>query len=387
MQESLLRCSALLMATFILATQSFCIVAVLFQLVSATVVIGRLRRARAPIPGMNVGISIIRPLCGLETFSEATLRSAFRLDYPRYEIILCVASAADPIVPMVRRMIEAHPNVPARLLVGNDPISGNPKLNNVVKGWAAAGHQWVVMADSNILMPPDYLNQLLGTWRADTGLVSSPAVGTEPQGLWGELECAFLNTHQARWQCFVDELGIGFAQGKTMLYRKELLEAAGGIRALAAELAEDAASTKIARRQGLRVRVVDTPFPQPLGRRTFTEVWRRQLRWARLRRDTFMLFYLPELLAGGLLPFAACGLLAGASDWPLPECLLAFAAIWYGAEALLASVAGWHLSWRSPAAWLLRDLLIPVLWAASWLGNGFVWRDHPIRLADRGSSI
>ncbi len=34
------------------------------------------------------------------------------------------------------------------------------------------------------------------------------------------------------------------------------------------ELAEDAASTKIVRRQGLRVRVVNRPFAQPLGRRT-----------------------------------------------------------------------------------------------------------------------
>ena len=59
---------------------------------------------------------------------------------------------------------------------------------------------------------------------------------------------------------------------------------AGGVRALAAELAEDAASTKIVRAAGLRVRLVDNPFQQPLGRRTLKEVWRRQTRWARLRR-------------------------------------------------------------------------------------------------------
>ena len=156
------------------------------------------------------------------------------------------------------------------------------------------------MADSNVLMPPDYLDELFATWRADTGLVSSPAIGSRPEGIWAELECAFLNTYQARWQCFADEIGLGFAQGKSMLYRRDLIDAAGGIRALGCELAEDAASTKIVRQQGLRVRVVDRPFPQPLGFRTVAQVWHRQLRWARLRRDTFMLYFLPEIFSGGL---------------------------------------------------------------------------------------
>jgi ceramide glucosyltransferase len=63
--------------------------------------------------------------------------------------------------------------------------------------------------------------------------------------------------------------------------------------------------------------------------------------------------------------------------------LVAFAAVWYGAEALLAAAAGWHLSWRSPFVWLARDLILPVLWVASWVRNDFVWRDNPMHVADR----
>ena len=368
----------------LLMAETLCVIGAVLQFVSIGIVLGRVRRNRISVSAMNVGVTIIRPVCGLENFSEETLRSAFRLIYPRYEIVFCVASASDPIVPVIRRMIEAHPEVTAQLLIGNNRVSSNPKLNNVVKGWEAASHAWIVMADSNVLMPPDYLHRLLGTWRNDTGLVTSPAIGCRPEGIWAELECAFLNTYQARWQCFADSAGFGFAQGKTMLYRRGLLEAAGGIRALAGEPAEDAATTKIARSQGLRVRVVDAPFSQPLGRRTAAEVWQRQIRWARLRRDTFVLYFAPELLAGGLLPLASCAILAWAHDWPLAGILLAAMTSWYGAEALLAAVAGWHLSWRSPALWLLRDLLIPVLWVASWMGNSFVWRDNPMWVADRG---
>ncbi|HXL48732.1 MAG TPA: glycosyltransferase [Xanthobacteraceae bacterium] len=314
------------------------------------------------------------------------MSSAFRLEHPNYEILFCVAQPTDPAVPLVRRLIELNPDVPARLLIGSERVSANPKLNNIVKGWLAASHPWIVMADSNVLTPPDYLRRLLATWRADTGLVSSPAVGCTPANIWAELECAFLNTYQVRWQCFADSIGMGFAQGKTMLFRRALLERAGGIRALALEIAEDAAATKLVRKNDLRVRVVDRPFPQPLGHRTAAEVWRRQLRWARLRRDTFRFYFVPEIAAGGIPPLAACAIFAASTDWPVAGALTAFGAIWYGAEAALAYAAGWHLSWRSPFLWLLRDLLLPILWSARWLGNDFVWRGHPMRVLDRSSA-
>jgi ceramide glucosyltransferase len=144
----------------------------------------------APVPG----VSLVRPVCGLENHIKDTLRSAFHLDYPRYEIIFCAAAANDSALPLVHRLIAEHPHVPARLLIGNEAISENPKLNNVCKGWRAAVYDRIVMADSNVLMPPDYIKRLLAVWRPDTGVVSSPPVGGRPDGFWAELECAFLNT-------------------------------------------------------------------------------------------------------------------------------------------------------------------------------------------------
>ena len=55
--------------------------------------------------------------------------------------------------------------------------------------------------------------------------------------------------------------GYGFAQGKTMLWRRETLEAGGGIEALGAEIAEDAAATKLIRAQGLNAHLVDRAVP------------------------------------------------------------------------------------------------------------------------------
>jgi len=374
------------MLTLTIVASSICATMVLVQIVSVLVAVLRIRAASNRISSAqpSPAVSLIRPVCGFENFAEETLGSAFRLDYPSYEIIFCVEHANDDAVPLVNRLIAAHPDVRARLIIGADRISANPKLNNIVKGWRASAHDWIVIADSNVLMPRDYIQRLLATWRPDTGLVCSPPVGCLPDGVFAELECAFLNTYQARWQCVADSAGHGFAQGKTMLWRRDVLDHAGGVRALASELAEDAAATKLVRKLGLRVRIVDRPFFQPLGHRSAGEVWRRQLRWARLRRDSFKSLFGLELLAGIGPALVAGAITAETVGLPIMPCLLALGAIWYAAEAWLCLMAGWHLSRRSPLIWLMRDLLLPVLWGASWLGRDFVWRNTPMRIADRG---
>ena len=90
----------------------------------------------------------------------------------------------------------ANPGIPTRILTGDDRISANPKLNNCVKGWKAARHDWVILADSNVLMPKDYVAHLMAGWRKNTGVVCSTPIGSRPDGFWAEVECMFLNTHQ-----------------------------------------------------------------------------------------------------------------------------------------------------------------------------------------------
>ncbi len=372
----------------ILAAEAFCVATTAIHVASTLVAIVRCKSPavhRLAAPDAPA-VSLVRPVCGIENHIEETLASAFRLDYPRYEIVFCVAFAHDPVVPTVRRLMAAHPAVPARLLVGNEKISDNPKLNNLYKGWRDTAQDWIVLADSNVFMPPDYIQRLLAAWRPDTGLVCSPPVGCRPDGFWAELECAFLNTYQARFQYTADSLGLGFAQGKSMLWRRDVLEPEGGIRALASELAEDAAATKVVRRAGLRVRLVDAPFEQPLGHRTAAEVWHRQVRWARLRRTSFKACFMPEILAGGAWPLLVALFAVAQSDLPLAA-VPALAAVWYGSEAVLAWAAGWHLTARSLLAFALRDVLLPAIWLNGWLGSAFVWRGNQMRAVESRGTV
>ncbi|AWN36289.1 ceramide glucosyltransferase [Methylobacterium radiodurans] len=356
---------------------ALCGLLTLINLASLGIAARRIGRVRGP-SAFPVGapVSLVRPVCGLETFSEETLTRGFRLDYPDYEIVFCVADPADPVLPLVNRLVAAHPAVPARVLVGDERVSDNPKLNNCVRGWEAARHDWIVLADSNVLMPPDYLQQMQAAWRDDTGLVCSTPVGARPGNLWAEVECAFLNTLQARWQYTGEALGLGFAQGKSMLWHRPFLERQGGIRALAAEIAEDAAATKLVRAAGRRVHLVPAPFEQPLGLRRRREVWSRQLRWARLRRVTFPLFFAPEIASGVLVPFLLAGLLAGTPETWVG--LAGLAALSYGAEYALAARAGWQRSRRLLLCLLVRDAMITLLWVRAWMRNAVVWRGNPM---------
>jgi ceramide glucosyltransferase len=362
-----------------------CLVLVVLNLISDGIAIWHSKPRSTPLPPALDAppVTIVRPCCGIDNFCEDTLGSSFKLDYPQYEVIFGVARSNDPVIPVIQKLIAANPQVPARLIIGDERVSANPKLNNCVRGWEAARHDWIILADSNVLMPRDYIQRLMAAWKPTTGLVCSMPQGSHPQNIWAELEIAFLNTYQARWQYAADGVGTGFAQGKNMLWRRDILDAAGGIRALALEIAEDAASTKVVRSAGLHINLVDSPFPQPLGKRTLPDVWSRQIRWARMRRKTFPLHFLPELLSGSATP-AVIGAYAGALFGfnPLLAAGLVLA-ILYSGETALALSDKWHFSWRMPFLFLLRDLMLPIVYVDAWLVNDFVWRGNEMTMHEK----
>lgn len=356
------------------------------NLVCLAIAFARLRRRQAPsrLQKLAPPVTIVRPVRGIETFSRETLTSGLELDYPAYETIFCVADGHDPIVPLIEELIATHGADRVRLVVGDVAVSANPKLNNCVKGWEAARHDWVILADSNVLMPKDYVQRLMASWRDDTGLVCSTPAGSRPDGFGAEVECAFLNTFQARWQYAGEALGFGFAQGKSMLWNKPFLDANGGIAALAAEIAEDAAATKLVRRAGRHVHLVGQPFEQPLGPRRLGEVVQRQFRWARLRRVTFLPFFAPEILAGPLVPALLAAYAAPAFGFSAWQAALAVLALWYAGEIVLAKGVGWFVNWRTPLAYLARDLVFPGIWAYAFIAREVSWRGNAMKIKTDG---
>lgn len=360
------------------------LILVVLNFVSVGIAIRRAKPRATPLPppANAPGVSLVRPVCGIDNFCEDTLGSSFRLDYPRYEVIFCCARANDPVVQVVERLIAANPQVPARLIIGDEKVSANPKLNNCVRGWDAATYEWIILADSNVLMPRDYIQRMQASWGPKTGLVCSMPQGSHPQNLWAELEIAILNTYQARWQYAADGVGTGFAQGKNMLWRRDIMEAGGGIRALGAEIAEDAASTKLVRKQGYKINLVDSPFEQPLGKRTLRDVWLRQVRWARMRRKTFPGHYAPEILADAATPVTLAAYSAHLLGWNVPLVVLATFALLYLSEFILARANRWYFSWRLFFLFFLRDLMLPAIYLDAWLLDDFTWRGNSMSVRE-----
>jgi ceramide glucosyltransferase len=110
--------------------------------------------------------------------------------------------------------------------------------------------------------------------------------------------------------------------------------------------------------------------------RSAAQVWKRQLRWARLRRSTFPGFFALELASGLMAPLASLVLAAQLLEADAMPLAGSYVAAWLAAEAWLAAAVDWPLSWRSPVMWLLREALLPLLWLQAWWGNTLSWRGN-----------
>lgn len=79
-------------------------------------------RPRSPLasaPASSVpGVSILRPLKGLDANLYENLESTFIQEYPNYEILFSVADEYDQALAVVRDLMEKYPNVKAKVIVG-----------------------------------------------------------------------------------------------------------------------------------------------------------------------------------------------------------------------------------------------------------------------------
>ena len=82
------------------------------------------------------GVTILRPLKGLETNLYENLESTFTQEYPNYEIFFCVDDEDDQALSVVRDLIAKYPHVNARIAIGThcERLSRVLPLDCLVKG-------------------------------------------------------------------------------------------------------------------------------------------------------------------------------------------------------------------------------------------------------------
>src|SRR6266536_336391 len=88
------------MTIAILSAAIFCVICFILHLASLVIATVRCRadRRHEPPPLDAPAVTLLRPVCGMENYCEATLRSTFELDYPRYEVLFCAAHAYGALV-------------------------------------------------------------------------------------------------------------------------------------------------------------------------------------------------------------------------------------------------------------------------------------------------
>ncbi len=329
-------------------------------------------------------VSILKPLKNLENGVSECVESFFRLDYPKYELIFCFTSEADPGYPLIQEFICNYPSVDAKVLVGEGKIGFNPKIDNLIKGYQQAKYDWVLISDGNVLAKPHYLSKLVTAISPGVGLITSNIKGLNPKSLGGRLESLILNTHFTRWNAVLNAFRFPAISGKAMLFQKSVASRFGGLASLANYLAEDFIFGEKVRALGMRVVLTTEMVHQNIGDQSVHSYWDRHLRWGRIRKSLSPFGFIVEILINSFIS----GLLGA---WALNHRFglspLIFLSIhlcmWLILDLVLVQAIEGGIFIGDPLIWLARELSVFPQWVAVGTSNGVNWRGQSFRIGSQ----
>src|SRR4051795_12947599 len=197
-------------------------------------------RRRKNLPAFTPPVTILKPLKGQDEGLEENLRSFFRLDYPTFQLLFCVADDDDPAIAVVGRLLAEFPDQDARLIIGC-PIHGlNPKVENLAAMDRYRKHDTILISDSNVRVRPAYLRET-ACYLAEpgVGLVTNLFAGVGEVQTGAVLENLQLNGFIAGGIAAAAFLRATCVVGKSMLMPVRVLEAIGGFASVRNLLAED----------------------------------------------------------------------------------------------------------------------------------------------------
>lgn len=341
-----------------------------------------LRRRVTRAHGLFPPVTVLKPLCGDEPDLAANLRSFCRQYYPRFEIVCGVHDANDPAYATAQR-VRDEDRACAMTVVANARGSGsNPKVSNLINIFAHAHHDYLVLADSDIAVGPDFL-------RAITAPLADPRVGlvtcgyrARPQpGIWSRLGALHIDGWFLPAVLLAQALGDRtYVGGASIALRRETLARIGGFAALRDVLADDYRLGELVREAGLRTvlspYVVTTTVDEPSLRALF----RHELRWLRTIRAVRPAGHVGLSLSYSL---TWCALLAALPPHRVGLTLFALAYVLRAAVCL--AVRGSHVRVGDLALLFPRDVLSMAIWVLSFGARAVHWRTQRLGVDANGS--
>jgi ceramide glucosyltransferase len=358
----------------------------LVYLTLALVLVLRLTRRPTARPGAYPSVTVLKPLHGAEAGLFESLSSFCAQDYPGSVQIVCgVQSAGDPAIAVVREIERAFPELQLDLVVDPRQHGSNRKVSNLINMAAEIRHEIVVLADSDMRVGPDYLRRLAGELaRPGVGAVTCLYHGIPLGGVWSRLSALSIDTHFL--PSIAVGLGLGLAKpcfGSTIALTTATLEAIGGFRAVADDLADDYELGAAVRRLGLDVVVPPFAIGHVCAELSFGDLFRQELRWIRTIRQIEPAGHAGSILAHPL-PLALLALCL------VPNALtLAFCGVAILARMALCLAVERSFGLRRHSYWLVpaRDLLSFAVFVASFFGRDVSWRGHSYGVTSRGVLI
>jgi ceramide glucosyltransferase len=346
----------------------------------------RKKLKQAPLPESQLPpVSILKPLKGVDPEIWESFCSHCEQAYPQFQLIFGVSDPGDPAIEVVRELQAKYPNLPMELIACDRVLGANIKVSNLAQMLPAARHELLLVNDSDIRVPPDYLRKAIAPLAdASVGLVTCLYRGVAGPTLGSRLEALGIGTDfvpgvlSARFL----EQGLHFGLGSTLAFRRRDLEAIGGFEALLDYLADDYELGRRIAATGKRVELSAATVTTFLPAYTLRQFFRHQLRWSRTIRDARRWGYTGLLFTFGL-PWALVTLLAArGAAWAWVLFALTFAvrlAVGFvAAEVVLHD----RQLLRNVFLLPLRDLIAPLVWAAGFMGNRIHWRGDVFDLKD-----
>ena len=370
------------------------------------VALARHLRRVAPAPRARPPISILKPLCGLDDQLADNLASFAALPYPDYEVLLGVASAADPAYAVASAVVRRWP-ARFRLVIQYGAPGLNPKVNQLLGLAAAARADILVISDSNTRVPAGYLDEIAARLEDPAvGLVTHPIAGVgedRPGASPGALAAASPGAASGTlsgtssgtsWGARLDNLhltgtitpgfvaaralcGKSYVVGKSMAMRRADITALGGFAVVKDVLAEDFVLGRLVpERLGKRVALGCAVVECVTVRRSLAAFASRYARWSVMQRQCAglpaylgLLLLNPVLLA--TLALALAPARATLIAWGL--CVVARAA---GDTLAGRLVRGRAFGPRTLLLVPLKELLAGAAWIYGLGRRSIVWRSN-----------
>jgi len=333
-------------------------------------------RRRKNLPDYTPPVTVFKPLKGIDEGLEDNLRTFFRLDYPAYQLLFGVATADDPAVGVVNRLLAEFPGHDAQLVIGTPVFGLNPKVENLAAMDRYRKHDVILISDSNVRVRPSYLRETV-CYLAEpgVGLVSNLFAGVGEQYGGAVLENLQLNGFVAGGVALADLTGVTCVVGKSMLMPVQALTAAGGFAGVRNLLAEDQALGVRIRKAGYTIRLSHHVIENVNHVRGFRWFLNRHSRWYKIRRQ----MALPAFLAEPMANLTTVGLvwaLSGESGiaWGGLLVLVGLGIVRDAAQSywLRGAVPKFRHLLLSP----VKDLMLLPVWFDAIVNNRVQWRGH-----------